>query len=890
MEATDQLNEALLSDDEVITTETGETEYKFDWKLDPEMFKNTIFDKKKMREYADIKMIYGFVKSNMGINYSGIKRYEGLPYKTELDQMIKFKETYNGKKKWFDVGHHLPKHKWGRVIPSGYTSLAVLHRPTRHSLASGRYVDIDMKNAQPTILLEICNHHNLAKPALKKYVENPTHYRQRIMEHHNCNKDIAKQLPITLMFGGTYDGWIRENNIQGNSTTKLRTFYDLENEVKDLIEIIYNANKDTLTRDVKRQSKDKWRNVNEEKRGTMGLWGQSVERLLQETAIKWLVDNKDFAIEDIIPSQDGFMILEELFYEGIIDDIETAIIEKWNIELTFVVKPFDEAIDIPIDDITKTADEWEDELSEKRIAERFLQKYGHYTARNGDQVFIYYETKNALGETIVGRWYDETNEKKRFKLTLYISEDIYDFYYGDLNGEVGLDEKDLKRLLKLLRIKTSNKIQKIVEHILPKIEEKERFNDKPYLLGFENGVVELYTGEFRPYKYDDYMTMTTGYDYIPPPTEEDENYADWNTRYTELCDIIETIQPDLEQRDLFLQVLASGLDGKLYQKLILNNGAGGNGKSLITSLMKCILGDYYYQAPNGLIKDIEKANNASPDLYGCMNKRYINFTEVDGKVRVAMLRNITGGGTFRGRMLYGNPVDFNMSATITMDFNNAPDLDGKPMASDYRRLMHINYIRNFTDDENKIGKTIDGIMYLKANPYYETEEFRMNMRQVFLNLLIEVYKRNANADGSGIAFKIPQSVRARTEKFIEDQNLFQKVFNDCYAKVSIKVLENGEIDKADQTKKTLRIKDFWDCVAYSQDYKDLKTTRAKREYGRDECYKWLRSNFNVKPDKKNGEYIVGIIRREDVEEEGEDDVDDETTNEDAETETETEIM
>ena len=39
------------------------------------------------------------------------------------------------------------------------------------------------------------------------------------------------------------------------------------------------------------------------------------------------------------------------------------------------------------------------------------------------------------------------------------------------------------------------------------------FDSNYDLLGFNNGVYDLINHEFRPYKYDDYMTMTCGYDY-----------------------------------------------------------------------------------------------------------------------------------------------------------------------------------------------------------------------------------------------------------------------------------------------------------------------------------------------------------------------------------------
>ena len=822
---------------------------RMEWGLNPELFKHSIFEKKKMREHTNPKKIYGFIQHKMGISYEGIRRYEKNPHSTELIQITKYKEQYNKKQKIFNTSHNLPKHKWGRVIPSNYCSLAIFHRPTRHSLCEEIYVDIDMKNAQPTILAEICNHHNLTKNALTKYVKEPKKYRNLIMEHHKCDKTAAKQLPITLMTGGTYDGWLSTNEIDVK-ITKMKFIVDIENEMRDIIEIIYTANKDVIGKDVLKQDKNKWKTEDEKKRGIMSLWGQSLERLIQETSIKWLCDNMDFELEDIVPCQDGFMILKNLYYEGIINDIENVILEKFNINIKYEVKPFDEAIDIPISEGQKTFEEWDDLLSEKKLADRFMDTFGNYTARNGDLLFVYYETKLPNSE-VIGRWYDETNKDKRYKLTLYISENIYDKLNEDISFDVSLDENEQNTLLKTLRTKTSNKIQKIIEHILPKIKEGITFNNQPLLLGFNNGVIELPTATFRPYKYDDYMTITTGYDYDP-------NFVFDRTKCEELTNIILTIQPDEDQRRLLLQFLASALDGKLYQKLVLLNGRGGNGKGLIAKLMRYMLGDYYYQPPNSIIKDFEKGQTASPELYACMGKRYINFTEVDGKIRVAMLRNLTGGGMFNARLLRENPVEFSLSAIISMEFNNAPDLDGKPMDSDYRRLIHMMFPINFTDDENKIDKIIDGIQYKRANPYYETEEFVMTMRPYFLDLLLKVYKECFNEDAKCIVYNIPDEVRSRTNKFIEDQNKFQNVFNTLFVKREIKTDKKEEKDK-----KTLRIKDFWRIFQSTDEYKDLKTTRQRQEYGRDECYKWLRNNFTVRIDKKNGDYILGVILKED---------------------------
>ena len=58
------------------------------------------------------------------------------------------------------------------------------------------------------------------------------------------------------------------------------------------------------------------------------------------------------------------------------------------------------------------------------------------------------------------------------------------------------------------------------------------FDDKTYLFGFNNIVYDLEQGSFREYKYDDYISITCGYDWREP-TEEEIKLA-----YAELTSIL----------------------------------------------------------------------------------------------------------------------------------------------------------------------------------------------------------------------------------------------------------------------------------------------------------------------------------------------------------------
>ena len=851
----------------------------FAWALTKCLFADSIFGKKKMLEYCDIKRVYGFIKHNLGISFQGVKKYDYICArdKTEQEQMERFKELYNRQLDAFQTAVYLPKHKWGRVVPANdYLSLSIMRRETRHSLCDGIYMDIDMVNAQPAILFEVAKQNEKKTKWIEKYIKDPKGYRELIMEHHHTTKDCAKNLPITIMMGGSYSGWIKEWDIQQNTeeSERIGDIQQMEDELKDIINIVYATNQH-IKKDVLKQDPQKWKDENASKRGVMGLWCQSIERLLQETVIKWLVDNKNFEIEKIVPCQDGFMILKDLWYDGIIDDCNKVIKNKFNFDIKFLNKPFDEKIEIPIVEASKGYDQWEDLLSGKKLGDAFIETFGDFVVKYKNGIYVYYND----------RWFDETDTKRRHKLTLFISEKLYENRKEAIQNEIALKSNEKTMLLKLLRSRTSSTsgMAEITTHLLASAKENEEdFNTKPYLLGFNNGVYDLDIGKFRKYRFDDYITLTTKYDfkdidYGYGANEEDylskgedgeydyeitqEQIDLWTSNRRirdELLNVFDTIHPNREVLLLFFQTLASGLDGRAYQKLFLFNGQGGNGKGLTGSLMDKVLGDYYHQPSNGILKDAEKANTPSPDMINLKNKRYINFKEVSGAVRVAMLRNLTGGGKFCGRLLNQNPEQFYMSGTFVMEFNTSPDLDGKPQRADYRRLVDVLFPVNFTDDATKIDKTIGGVLFKQANSYYETQEFLDKSKIPFLHMLLKVYATYRDAkNNTGIVFNIPESVRLRTESFIENQNLFQKVFNSYWGKVDV-----DDNNKKDVEAKTTSVKDIWDSITQSEEYKTL-TYREKRQYGRDEFYKWIESLYKIEGNKNTGKTIVGIARKTD---------------------------
>ena len=144
-----------------------------------------------------------------------------------------------------------------------------------------------------------------------------TYYVTAIIKHHlqellkktddKILKDIANNIPIRLANGGTYKQWMDNYNITNRQPHK--QILALEEELKTIMDIVYKNNQHILT-DVLANKKDLFHlHIHENKKHkqtVMLLWSRTIERYLQEEAIKYV--SEWIHIEEIIPCQDGFVI------------------------------------------------------------------------------------------------------------------------------------------------------------------------------------------------------------------------------------------------------------------------------------------------------------------------------------------------------------------------------------------------------------------------------------------------------------------------------------------------------------------------------------------------------------------------------------------------------
>ena len=91
--------------------------------------------------------------------------------------------------------------KIGRYFCKNSIGIQSLPRKIRHTLCKGLYLDLDFKNAHPTILYQLCKMYNIETPYLHKYINDRDEILKDFMETLQIDKDEAKLMIISALNG-----------------------------------------------------------------------------------------------------------------------------------------------------------------------------------------------------------------------------------------------------------------------------------------------------------------------------------------------------------------------------------------------------------------------------------------------------------------------------------------------------------------------------------------------------------------------------------------------------------------------------------------------------------------------------------------------------------------
>jgi len=300
--------------------------------------------------------------------------------------------------------------------------------------------------------------------------------------------------------------------------------------------------------------------------------------------------------------------------------------------------------------------------------------------------------------------------------------------------------------------------------------------------------------------------MNTGYDWKEPTEEEIDT----------VNNLINKILPIQEERDYYLSLLSTCLDGKVLDKFIIANGSGGNGKSFLHTFLVKSLGNYAMIGSNSILCE-NKKTGSNPELANLHMKRMVVFREPPekNKFQNSIIKELTGDSVLSCRGLYESNTKKTLCLTMIVECNKKPILAEKPTDADIRRIVDVLFPSKFTEMEDKI----DNIKVFPINEEIKKTYWQNKHRYAILNILMNYYSKK---------IEIPSGILERTNQYIEDCCDITKWFNENYEKTE---------DKND----IIKVKDIHLDFLYSEVYTNM-SKHERKDYNKNYFTKFFSSH------------------------------------------------
>lgn len=385
-----------------------------------------------------------------------------------------------------------------------------------------------------------------------------------------------------------------------------------------------------------------------------------------------------------------------------------------------------------------------------------------------------------------------------------ISVEMRDMFQAKLRKEIGklsiVEEKvDADKHKKIVNLKT-DKIMDICLRLARTNDKKnimteakdlfydgsflQKLDTNPHLLCFNNGVIDFKDQVFRRGYPEDYISKTTNIDYIPlNPTVHAPIMAEINH-------FMYTLFPVEELRTYMWEHLASTLIGtSVNQTFNMYIGVGSNGKSVLTSFMEKVLGEYKGDVPLSLVTDSRtKIGGLAPEMVALKGIRYAVMQEPKkgDQINEGVMKQITSGvDPIQARAPYmPNAITFKPQFKLVVCANIFMKINSQDNGT-WRRIRIVDFMSLFTDNPVE-GDKDKPYQFKKVEDI--TDKFD-EWKEVFMAMLVKkAYETNGVVKDCNIVMKSSNSYRESQDfiaEFISD-----KIIIDAAGTISKSELSN----------------------------------------------------------------------------------------------------
>lgn len=374
-------------------------------------------------EYIDVEVLDKLINSNLLKNNN---KYDKI-YNNERDQLLSYKENIiNGQAK---VQYNKVKNMlYGRVNPLKSLSLFTMRKEIRHTLAKNNYVDIDIVNCHPVLLLQVCQKNNIDTDYLHEYVTDRAKHINDVSTHYNVTTDEAKNLFIQLLYFGTFESWAEELKLINVQPTKFIKFF--KKEIQEIGLMIESNNKEIDQLIKKRKKTQNIENYN--KTGSIvSYFLQEIEHKILELIYNYCSTN-NIINNDCVLCADGIMIKIDKYDDNLLLKFSEIVKKEYGFDITFIKKEMDK-------DYLKILDN--SLLNETELKSELLQnyKFKNYDLKKDFSIItmntLFFEDIKSIGEEKYIKYFHLTNSFNYFNsyhAEFYLSNTIYKLFNNSI--------------------------------------------------------------------------------------------------------------------------------------------------------------------------------------------------------------------------------------------------------------------------------------------------------------------------------------------------------------------------------------------------------------------------------------------------------------------------
>jgi P4 family phage/plasmid primase-like protien len=312
-----------------------------------------------------------------------------------------------------------------------------------------------------------------------------------------------------------------------------------------------------------------------------------------------------------------------------------------------------------------------------------------------------------------------------------------------------------------------------------------KLDQNPYLLCFNNYVIDFKNKVHRRGQPDDYISKCTNIDYIKLDKKKHSHTM------KEIQTFFEELFPVDELREYMWEHLASVLIGTTEnQTFNIYTGSGRNGKSRLVDLMSKCLGEYKGTVPITLItQNRNSIGSTSSEIVQLMGTRYAVMQEPSkgDKINEGIMKEITGGDPIQGRALWKDTVTFIPQFKLVVCTNTLFDIKSNDDGT-WRRIRVCDFQSKFLENpyENEVEFPKSEFPYqFKLNKKLD-EKFE-EWAPIFMSMLVEMaYEKQGNV-------KDCDMVMASSNQYREGQDYLTEFVKDNVVRKQGEKIKKSEL-------------------------------------------------------------------------------------------------